>query len=128
MTLDAARRFIAEPRPYSQITREIAYFMELYAPLQPAMFISYEREAFFGADDRDLRITFDRNILWRDHDVELADGVYGAPVLDPGTVLMELKVAAAVPLWISALLARERIYPVSFSKYGRAYLDAQKRK
>ena len=106
MTLDAALRFTAAPEPYSQITREIAYFIGLYGSLYPAMFISYSREAFFGADDRDLRITFDTDIL--------------------GTVLMELKIASAVPLWFSSALAREKIYPVSFSKYGRAYIDSMK--
>lgn len=126
MTYDAAMKFIEQPLPYSQITREIAYFMEFYGTLYPAMFISYAREAFFGADDRDLRITFDTDILWRAEDVGLAAGVYGSPILAPGTVLMELKIARAVPLWLSAALAREKIYPTSFSKYGMAYIDALK--
>ena len=126
MTYDAAMKFIEQPLPYSQITREIAYFMEFYGTLYPAMFISYAREAFFGADDRDLRITFDTDILWRAEDVGLVAGVYGSPILAPGTVLMELKIARAVPLWLSAALAREKIYPTSFSKYGMAYIDALK--
>lgn len=126
MTYDAAMKFIEQPLPYSQITREIAYFMEFYGTLYPAMFISYAREAFFGTDDRDLRITFDTDILWRAEDVGLAAGVYGSPILAPGTVLMELKIARAVPLWLSAALAREKIYPTSFSKYGMAYIDALK--
>lgn len=37
---------------------------------------------------------------------------------------MELKIAGAVPLWLSEVLAREKIYPTSFSKYGRAYTDS----
>lgn len=126
MTLDAALRFTAAPEPYSQITREIAYFIDLYGSLSPAMFISYSREAFFGADDRDLRITFDTDILWRECEVDLTAGAYGAPLLPAGTVLMELKIASAVPLWFSSALAREKIYPVSFSKYGRAYIDSMK--
>ena len=126
MTLGAALRFTEAPEPYSQITREIAYFIDLYGSLYPAMFISYSREAFFGADDRDLRITFDTDILWRESEVDLTAGAYGAPLLPAGTVLMELKIASAVPLWFSAALAREKIYPVSFSKYGRAYIDSMK--
>ena len=126
MTLDAALRFTAAPEPFSQITREIAYFIDLYGSLSPAMFISYSREAFFGADDRDLRITFDTDILWRECEVDLTAGAYGAPLLPAGTVLMELKIASAVPLWFSSALAREKIYPVSFSKYGRAYIDSMK--
>ena len=124
MTYDAALKFIEQPHPYSQITREIAYFMEFYGTLYPAMFISYAREAFFGADDRDLRLTVDTDLLWRTEAVGLAAGVYGSPILAPGTVLMELKIAGAVPLWLSEVLAREKIYPTSFSKYGRAYTDS----
>lgn len=126
MTLDAALRFTEAPEPYSQITREIAYFIDIYGSLYPAMFISYSREAFFGADDRDLRITFDTDILWRESEVDLTAGAYGTPLLPAGTVLMELKIASAVPLWFSSALAREKIYPVSFSKYGRAYIDSMK--
>lgn len=35
MTYDAALKFIEQPHPYSQITREIAYFMEFYGTLYP---------------------------------------------------------------------------------------------
>ena len=52
------------------------------------------------------------------------DAPYLPSYLAPGTVLMELKIAGAVPLWLSEVLAREKIYPTSFSKYGRAYTDS----
>lgn len=29
------------------------------------VYLSYEREAFYGRENHELRITFDRNILWR---------------------------------------------------------------
>ena len=34
---------------------------------------------------------------------------------------MEIKIAGAMPLWLAESLAKCRIYPTSFSKYGRAY-------
>lgn len=105
----------------SQIGREIAYFTKLYEGIKPQMFISYRREAFYGIDDKDFRITFDRSILWRTHDLSLASGIYGQPVLPEDKVLMEIKTAAAIPLWLVKVLSQNKIYKTSFSKYGTAY-------
>lgn len=121
MRLCEAEAFFTGPALDTQIKRELAYFIAKMSPLVPAMLISCEREAYFGADDRDLRITFDRNILWRDSEMDLRLGAGGRAVLAGDAVLMEIKVAGAVPLWLSGALASARIYPTSFSKYGRAY-------
>lgn len=107
----------------NQITEELDYFLAFYKELKPAVFLSYEREAFYGRDDEDLRITFDENILWRDEDISLCSRPYGTPILDEDMVLMEIKVANAMPLWLSGLLSEEGIYKTSFSKYGQAYLQ-----
>lgn len=107
--------------PDTQISREIAYTLQHYTNLQPAVFLSYEREAFFAKDDPLFRITFDENILWRDYDVSLCDGVYGMPILDGKQVLMEMKTVTAIPLWLTALLSEKQIKKCSFSKYGNAY-------
>ena len=66
-------------------------------------------------------MTIDENILWRDEDLTLRKEAYGTPVLSPGQSLLEVKVAAAMPLWLTHELNRLGIYRVSFSKYGRAY-------
>ncbi len=121
MTLGEAEEFFASLTTDTQIKRELAYFISKMSPLSPAMLISCEREAFFGTDDRDFRITFDRNIRWRDSDIDLRLGAGGRSALSGDVVLMELKVAGAIPLWLTYTLANERIYPTSFSKYGRAY-------
>ncbi len=34
---------------------------------------------------------------------------------------MEIKIAGAMPLWLADSLSELALYPVSFSKYGRAY-------
>lgn len=104
-----------------QISREIDYFRSFYKGLRPAMVISYEREAFFGNADPDFRVTFDENILWREEDLTLRKDAYGNAVLLPGQCLMEIKVAQAMPLWISREMNRLGIFQTSFSKYGRAY-------
>ena len=105
----------------SQIGREIAYFTKLYKGIKPQMFISYRREAFYGKADKDFRITFDKSILWRTDGLSLKKGIYGQPVLDEDKILMEIKTAAAIPLWLTEILSKNRIYKTSFSKYGTAY-------
>lgn len=105
----------------TQISREIDYCMERYKGLAPAMLLTYEREAYYAADDHDFRITFDRNILWRDYDLSLCKGIYGEPILKPGQVLMEVKAGGGIPLWLVRFLSEHRLCKTSFSKYGTAY-------
>lgn len=105
----------------TQITREIDYCLDLYKGLAPAVMLSYEREAYYGKDDHDFRITFDQNILWRDYDLSLRKGIYGNSILKEDQVLMEVKVAGAFPMWMVKFLSENRIYRTSFSKYATAY-------
>lgn len=105
----------------TQISREIDFLMKRYEGIAPAVFLSYEREAFYGKDDREFRVTFDENVLWRDYDLTLSDGIYGEAILKPGYVLMEVKIGGAMPLWMAGLLSENKIYKTSFSKYGNAY-------
>lgn len=121
MSYREALGFIESPMPYSQITREIAYFMDFYPEIAPAVFISYKREAYYGISDPELRITFDRDILWRNTETELSRGIYGNAILPDGRRLMEIKTGGAMPLWLASVLSEEKIRQTSFSKYGRAY-------
>lgn len=104
-----------------QISREIEYFMGHYEKLRPAMGITYRRIAMAGNTDPGLRITFDRDLRWQDENLSLQAGSIGAPILQPGQHLMELKIADAIPLSIVRMLSDLKIRQVSFSKYGRAY-------
>lgn len=105
----------------TQIQREIDYFMDFYETLHPAVFLSYEREAFYAKDGSDFRVTFDDHILCRENELSLCSDVYGEPILPEGRVLMELKCAGGIPLWMVRALSEEHIYKTSFSKYGTAY-------
>ncbi len=105
----------------TQISQEIDYFLSFYQTLQPAVFLSYEREAYFAKDGSDFRVTFDDNILCRQEDISLESAVYGTPILPEGKVLMEIKCSGGIPLWMTRVLSQERIYKTSFSKYGTAY-------
>lgn len=114
--------------PDTQIGREIAYCFERYKDLAPRVFLSYEREAFYAKSSRDFRMTFDKNILWRDYDLSLYDGIYGAPILDSDKILLEVKTSGAIPLWLTKWLSENKIYKTSFSKYGNAYMQMERRK
>ncbi|MCD8372449.1 MAG: polyphosphate polymerase domain-containing protein [Clostridia bacterium] len=123
-TDDIASRWICDKNPPfgSQIAREINYALNYYGSLSPAVQISYDREAFVGVRERDFRITFDKNILWRAEDLSLSGGVYGKAILPEGYTLMELKTPAAFPLWFTEILTKCKLYSTHFSKYGNAYL------
>ena len=105
----------------TQITREIDYCMTNYEKLAPSILLSYEREAYFGKGDHDFRVTFDQNILWRDYDLSLCKGIYGRPLLSEEQVLMEVKTAGGIPMWMVKFMSERNIYKTSFSKYGMAY-------
>ena len=105
----------------TQIAREVDYCFERYDNLQPKVFLSYEREAFYCKTDKNLRITFDENILWRDYNLSLCQGIYGTSILEKNQSLMEIKTAGAMPMWLTAILSENKIYKTSFSKYGKEY-------
>jgi hypothetical protein len=103
-----------------QVINEATYLLS-HKRLQPAVYLAYDRVAWFGTGQHDLRISFDSNIVTRRTDISLSSPVYGEPLLNPNLRLMEIKVAQSIPLWLSHLLSEYRIYPASFSKYGREY-------
>lgn len=119
-----AMAWLCGKHPYyakSPIFDEIEFCIKRYGALHPAAFLSYEREAYYSKDDDDLRITFDDNILFRQEGLTLDSEVWGTPVLEDDTVIMEVKCSCGMPLWLTGALAREKIYKTPFSKYGTAY-------
>ncbi|MCD7728701.1 MAG: polyphosphate polymerase domain-containing protein [Clostridia bacterium] len=111
-----------------QIPNEIDYALKFYRGLVPAVYISYDRQAFTGIQERDFRITFDKNILWRKEDLSLPAGAYGEALLPEGYTLMELKTPDSFPLWFTKVLDECRLYNTHFSKYGSAYMALSKQK
>lgn len=118
-----ARAYLGRRAPGgdSQIFHELDWMLRCYQNLAPAMFLSYERDSLRGKDDPNLRLTLDRNILWRAGALDLRLGTWGEGLLGPDQVLMEIKIANAMPLWLAGALSEHAIYPASFSKYGQAY-------
>ena len=106
-----------------QITKEIAYTLKYYKDLKPTIYLSYDRLAYIGKDDLNFRITFDRNIMWRDYDIDLSKEAYGDLILDQDLVLMEVKTVMGLPRWLLDFLGENNIYKQSFSKYGNVYKE-----
>lgn len=103
-----------------QIVNEIEWFLHRYNP-QPVMLLSYDRIALCGRYDKNLRITFDKNVRFRDYDLTFRKGNSGTDILPANTYLMELKTSGPIPVEIANLLSRSEVYPVSFSKYRNAH-------
>lgn len=135
-----------------QITREIRYFAGLYRGLGPAVHISCDREAWFAKDDPDFRMTFDRDIRYKEYEKMRFEGnraalderntwqavpdsaiwpagYYlpagkGKAILPEGMVLLEVKTAMGMPRWLLDFLDEEKIYKQRFSKYGIGYTQS----
>lgn len=103
-----------------QILKELQYMTQIYA-LKKAVFIEYDRLAFFDKVDPEFRVTFDQHIFTRYDNFDFESKVKGIPLLAQDTILMEVKVGEAMPLWFAKALAKQNIYLNTFSKYGKAY-------
>ena len=128
MTLAEAEAYIqSRVKPHyerfidKQVMREMDVFLNFYDSVQPRQYISYQRAAFFGKEDPDFRLTFDRDITARRSDLTLAKESYGSKLIRPDQRIMEVKVPGAFPMWITEALSELEIRRTSFSKYGTAY-------
>lgn len=111
-----------QPPPIeNQVTKEIDYFVRFYRNLRPMVSLFYDRTAYYARDDHDLRLTFDTNIRFRNKDFDISKGDYGHTLLDSSQMILEIKSALAMPLWLTSALDELKIYPTSYSKYGNAY-------
>jgi hypothetical protein len=104
---------------------ELQWFIRRYNP-KPKLMFSYDRQAFCGGDNEDLRITFDANICWKavELDPSGAGGLSqsgASGCLDTPGYMMELKTNGSIPFLLCRRLAELKIFPVSFSKYREAY-------
>jgi hypothetical protein len=124
LTLGEAEKYIHTgrlPRD-TQIFREIEYYRSYYN-VYPKTLVAYDRIAMFGNEDPDLRMTFDFNVRCRRDDLSLKEGDYGTKIIPDGNAVLEIKIAGAMPMWLSSALNTLKIYPVSFSKYGKFYTE-----
>ncbi|MCM1529688.1 MAG: polyphosphate polymerase domain-containing protein [Alistipes sp.] len=129
MTLAESEEYLATRRKREghkyitgQVFTELDAFLDHY-PVAPKQYISYQREAFFGKENSDFRLTFDRKLVERRYDLTLGCQSYGNFIIEADQRLMEVKVGDSVPDWLVSKLSELGIYKTSFSKYGRAYTN-----
>lgn len=108
--------------PGTQIGKEIEYFQRMYQA-KPKVYIAYDRTSYQGIENSELRITFDRNIRFREYALDLRCGDFGENLLPEGFVLMEIKVPNTAPVWMAQLLSELEVRPASYSKYGTFYKE-----
>ncbi|HSI66290.1 MAG TPA: polyphosphate polymerase domain-containing protein [Planococcus sp. (in: firmicutes)] len=99
-----------------QILKEAIHFKQLYH-LKPELIVSYDRQAFSGIQESDLRVTFDYNLMCRKQDLRIENGPQGFHFVDPNLVVLEVKVSEAVPFWLSRLLSEFECSKQSVSKF-----------
>lgn len=105
-----------------QVMQEIEWLVKRDG-LKPKAAVFYYRRAFFGSDDHELRLTLDKNVRYRLDDTDLRSGTDGIQLGHQPFCVMEIKSAAAVPLWLAGILSELEIHPGSFSKYGSVYRE-----
>ncbi|MCA9395893.1 MAG: polyphosphate polymerase domain-containing protein [Candidatus Omnitrophica bacterium] len=94
------------------------YYKNLLS-LRPVAAIKYDREAFFGRIDKNVRITFDRNICskkcssFRQMYTESKDWLH----LKDARIVLEIKVYNAMPSWLVQLVRIHQLKLTSISKY-----------
>ena len=124
MTLSEFENYIKNPNTLTnvnnQIKKELDYTFKLYN-LQPAMYLSYSRTAYYQKDNFDFRATFDSNVIARQYDLNLESGSYGEELLDKDKYILEIKTLGIIPMWFVNLINELEIKPGNFSKYGEAY-------
>lgn len=108
------------PNSNKQIMNEIDYYFKKYN-LKPKMFLAYDRLSYYDKNHKEFRITFDKNVRSREYDLKLEYGDYGKKYFDEDIYIMELKTLGSIPLWFTQILSKLKIYPQSFSKYGKIY-------
>ena len=104
----------------AQVAKELQYFLKMNK-VRPALYVQYDRLALFGKEDKDFRMTFDRNLHTRRNNFVLGEQPEDECILPENTYIMEIKILGSMPLWLSKLLSEHELYSRGFSKYGSVY-------
>jgi SPX domain protein involved in polyphosphate accumulation len=102
------------------ISAEVLFLWSHYG-LEPRMAISYRRQAFFAVYESDLRITFDTRVQYNPCDLDIERPFEtGKYVIEPETVIVEVKFNERVPLWLCKIISKSGLQLVRLSKYCTA--------
>jgi len=99
-----------------QILKEVDHFKQLY-DLRPEIVVSYDRQAFHGIYEDDLRVTFDYNLMCRNDDLRIENGPHGEHFVNQDLVVLEVKVTHSIPLWLTKMLQDYGLQKQGVSKF-----------
>lgn len=93
-------------------------------PLEPAVLVSYLRQAWVGLEEPDLRITFDTSLSAHPPEDYTSPGrVAGQGFLEDDQAVLEVKFDHQLPRWLQQRLISRGLHPVRYSKYAEAELS-----
>lgn len=102
-----------------QIAKEVDYLINTL-DLKPKILVYYNRESYQG--DKNLRITFDENLSFRDENLGFKRNVKDKHYFNSEkNIIMEIKAHGGMPLWLVKILSENKIFPERFSKIGKIY-------
>ncbi len=111
-----------------QVVSEVRYLIAAMN-LRPTCITAYHRRAFVGGlYDAGLRITFDTDLRYRVHALEVNLDAKNHLFISPEWCIMEVKVNEAVPDWVTSLLARHGCQLRRVSKYCAGLAHSQNMK
>jgi len=103
------------------------FFNIISNSLIPTVLVVYDREAFFGKLDRNIRITIDKNI--RSMGFPTLKDLYREDILvptHPNYFILELKFNLGFPEWLQSIVSFFKLNRIAVSKYSTC-LDIQKK-
>jgi hypothetical protein len=103
-----------------QVAKELQYYLKINK-VHPALYVQYDRLALFGKEDKNFRMTFDRNVHTRRNNFVFGESDEDELLLPDGMYIMEIKILGAMPLWLTHILSENGLYSRGFSKYGAKY-------
>lgn len=87
----------------------------------PCAIVRYQREAWVGLDDDELRVTFDRRLCAvAEHRPRVAVHDPRLVTVPSGGVVLELKFTDRCPSWMQQVIRSGELRRTSFSKYARS--------
>jgi hypothetical protein len=109
----------------TQVAKELQYYL-MRNKVHPALYVQYDRLALFGKEDKNFRMTFDRNVRTRRSNFVFGESDEDELLLPNGEYIMEIKILGSMPLWLTKILSENDLFSRGFSKYGVKYKnDAQ---
>jgi SPX domain protein involved in polyphosphate accumulation len=100
-----------------QVVNEVQ-FMVHSLQLQPACITAYHRQAFMGSQyESGLRITFDMNVSYRTHELEVNANTANHLFLPSDWTILEVKANDRIPNWVMSMLTKHNCELGRVSKY-----------